>query len=510
MARLHRYLHSVASGYILIGANAFYTLASVPLALAYLGKEQYGIWALVAQVGQFISFIEFGMTPSITRVLVDFKDRVATKEYGSMVATSWLIFAAQSVLILVLGIVMASMPGLFRIPDEMSPLYRRVVFLQFCIHACSFTTRLFGALLESHQRQYITNYTTLASLVVSYVVLFVSFRAGAGLYSLIFSGFAGWMTTALLSGILSWRMRLLPGMGFWARPSLQIFTELFQLGRGILLVTVGSQLIMSVQPLIISRTLGLEATAVWSVCTRPFSLLGLILWRFFDYSLPAFAEMVARGENERIARRFRALVVINAELSAVAAVLLATCNGPFIRLWTHGAMSWPVTNDILLGLWLFVVSIFHCHGMFILTSKRLRAMPYVYLLDGFVLLTAAGLLSGRYGTGSILAISIISNLCIHGAYSLWRTARYFDLQYREVAWVWLRPAFASLFVLTAFATVLHLSLRSVVSPVLYLALSAGLIGGLGFVMFLVWGLRNMPKEDLAGTLLGRFAGSAGS
>jgi len=33
---------------------------------------------------QFISLIEFGMTPSITRVLVDFKDRVATKntEHG--------------------------------------------------------------------------------------------------------------------------------------------------------------------------------------------------------------------------------------------------------------------------------------------------------------------------------------------------------------------------------------------------------------------------------------------
>jgi O-antigen/teichoic acid export membrane protein len=509
MARLQRYLHSVASGYVLIAANAFYTLASVPLALAYLSKEQYGIWALVVQISQFISFIEFGMTPAITRILVDFKDRVATKEYGSMVVTSWLIFTIQSVLILLAGAAVASVPGLFRIPAELVPLYRQVVFLQFCIHACSFMTRLFGTLLESHQRQYVSNYTTLASLAVSYLVLFASFRAGAGLYSLIAGGFAGWIVAALLSGILSWRMRVLPRAGCWAGPSRRTFKELFHLGRGILLVTVGSQLIMSIQPLIISRTLGLEATAVWSVCTRPFFLVGLVLWRFFDYSLPAFAEMVVRGEAGRLAHRFRSLVVINAGLSAVAAVLLAVCNGPFVRLWTHGAMSWPVANDVLLALWLFGLSIFHCHGMFILTSKRLRAMPYVYLLDGFALLTAAGLLSGRYGLGSILAVSIISNICIHGQYSLFRTARYFGLRFRDVAWEWLRPSFAILSVMAAAAAVFHLGFGAA-SPVAYLSLSAGLLGGLGFVLFLVWGLRNIPKEDLAGTYLGRFARSANS
>jgi len=45
MSRLKKFTFSLLSGYVLLGANIFYTLASVPLALHYLTKPEFGFWA---------------------------------------------------------------------------------------------------------------------------------------------------------------------------------------------------------------------------------------------------------------------------------------------------------------------------------------------------------------------------------------------------------------------------------------------------------------------------------
>src|ERR1044071_1888761 len=55
MSRFRKYAHSLVSGYVVLGANMLYTLASVPLALKYLGKPEFGLWALTSQIAGYIA-----------------------------------------------------------------------------------------------------------------------------------------------------------------------------------------------------------------------------------------------------------------------------------------------------------------------------------------------------------------------------------------------------------------------------------------------------------------------
>ena len=48
MSRFKRAIHGVASSYVQLAANAVYSLASVPIALHYLDKERFGLWALMS------------------------------------------------------------------------------------------------------------------------------------------------------------------------------------------------------------------------------------------------------------------------------------------------------------------------------------------------------------------------------------------------------------------------------------------------------------------------------
>ena len=73
MSRFKRFAHSLVSGYVLLGANMLYTLASVPLAWHFLSKDQFGLWFTTATIGGYIVLLDFGMGGSVARILIDTK-----------------------------------------------------------------------------------------------------------------------------------------------------------------------------------------------------------------------------------------------------------------------------------------------------------------------------------------------------------------------------------------------------------------------------------------------------
>jgi O-antigen/teichoic acid export membrane protein len=87
MSRLKRYVHSLASGYVLLGANMLFTLASAPLALHYLSKAEFGLWALTSQIAGYVALVDMGLSASGSRILIDYKDHRANGDYGSVVKT---------------------------------------------------------------------------------------------------------------------------------------------------------------------------------------------------------------------------------------------------------------------------------------------------------------------------------------------------------------------------------------------------------------------------------------
>ena len=105
MSRFKNLGRSLVSGYLALGANVLYTLASVPLALHYLSRAEFGLWALTAQIAGFISLIDLGMGSSIARILIDHKDQRETGQYGGAIKTGALVGAVQGAIVLVVGLV---------------------------------------------------------------------------------------------------------------------------------------------------------------------------------------------------------------------------------------------------------------------------------------------------------------------------------------------------------------------------------------------------------------------
>jgi O-antigen/teichoic acid export membrane protein len=500
MSRLRRVAHSVASGYVVLAVTAVYALASLPLALHYLSKERFGLWSLMSSITGYLSLIDLGMSGSVARLLIDHKDQRESGTYGSLIQTGWLVLAVQGIIIFMAGFGLAPpLSKALAIQSDLQIEFIQLLRWQSSALALGFFTRIFGHLLQAHQRIDVTNYSAIAMLILNFILLWVFFHAGYGVFSLAWSTLLSSVCAALVSGIVCWQLKLFPPPGAWGRASWVLFREIFDYGKDMFLVAVGAQLILTSQTLIITRQLGLAASGAWYAGTRTFNLVSQAIWRIFDVSGPAFSEMIVRHEHALLRARYKALVVLSASVSAFAAVTFALCNSLFVEVyteWTRHPIEWPPVNDVLLALWMIVMAILHCHNMFTLLTKQIGFMRYVYFVEGLVFV-AAGLVTVRWGgLPALIVCSILCSTLFSGAYGVWRASQYFQLSNTEIAFRWMGPMAKVLAWFVPVALVTWWLSQPVRQPMLRLAIHALVAGIIGFYILLRFGLPRAFQKEL--------------
>jgi O-antigen/teichoic acid export membrane protein len=479
-----------------LGANVLFTLASVPLALHFLSKEEFGLWALTSQIAGYIALVDFGLSAAASRVLIDFKDHADRSQYGGMVQTGALVGLSQAILVFVVGVGTAFIIGpVLDVPRSLRQELFWLIVGQSGITAVMFAARIVAHVLTSHQRFDVNNLSGAVSFGVNLATTWWGFAHHLGVYSMLLGQACGivFTTAANFWGCL--RLRLLPRRGEWGRPTWQNFRALSSFGLDVFLVLVGNQFINASQTILLTRLIGLDAAAVWNVCTRGFVLLVQVIARIFDYSTAALAEMMVRGEREILRRRFRELATLAVNLSVAGGVMYASCNTPFVRVWTSGRMDWPAWNDVLLAVFLVINIAVRLHTGLVGQTKVFGFLRFVYFFEGLTFIGLTILLHRFGGITIMLVISILCSLCFSFSYGLRRTCQYFGLTWRELAGWHVSTARLAASV-TPVAVVVWI-LAASLPPVPRLAVEVVVMGLWTSLMFLRYGIGTALRADLS-------------
>ena len=439
MSRLKKFTRSLLSGYVLLGANIFYTLASVPLALHYLGKLEFGLWALVMQIGGYIALVDFGMGGSVSRFLIDHKDDRHNGAYGGVIKTSVLVGVVQGGLIVLAGGALSLIAGsLLHVPVALQREFVWLLIGQSLLTGLSFATRVFNFLLMAHQRMDVSNYSAALLLVLNLAGMWVGLAVGWGVYSFLVGQTVMTLGNIVINGLGCARLGFFPRPDEWGVITWARFRELFAFGRDSFLMGIGWQFISASQTILLTRFLGLETAAIWSVCTRTYTVVIMLVSRIFDFSTPALTEMMVRGERDRLLRRFREITVFSAGLSLVAGTLLAVCNSPFVLLWTGGKIHWSPINDLLLAVLCFVATFVRPHTGLATQTKQFGFLRFIYLVEGLAFVGLNLLAHRLAGMTTMLVFSIVCTLAFTLPYGLYRTRLYFGLTRLDLA-RWFEP-----------------------------------------------------------------------
>ena len=484
MSRLKNFYRNVTTSYLQLGVNVVYSLVSVPLILHWLSKSEFGLWALLVQLMSYIALVDLGMNSALARFLVDHKDQRGEGGYGALVKASVLVSVAQG--LIVLAVVTLGSPllaAMMKIPAEYQKTFVDLMRIQGLIAAFTFCMNPLGIMLYAHQRMDIANRVSIFSMVVSLGLLLLFLVKGCGIYSFVY---ASAITTLIAPGYLFWHCRRLgfvPQAGKWGKVTWKTFKELFIYGKDVFLMSLGAQLITASQVIIVSRTLGLEAAAAWSVGTRVFMLMRLVMFQPYSAASPGLCEMLARNETERLRYRFKDLVVLTASLGVYLGVAFALCNSLFVQVWTGGKITWLPLNDVLLALWLFFTSIQTTHCNFVTVTKQIGGMRYLYFVEGCCFVILSLLVGHGWGLSGIITCSLLCIVIFSCQFGLRRSERYFRIRFSELAVEWVRPALKLAIVLVPLAFLLWFATSGL--PVLWRlafhSVAAGLGGGFLFL-----------------------------
>ena len=523
MSRSKRFAHSLVSGYLLLVANIIYTLVQGRMLLHYISdNNEVGLWAVAIQMAGYFLLLDMGMSGSIARILIDHKNKADSPDYGSVIKTGFVVLLAQGALVALGGSIASrwlpeinSLPSSdvvsavqkVPIPSEQMALFRSLVMWQCILIGVSFAGRMFGFILEAHQRYDISNYAQTAGFVVNLLTLWWGFDHNLGLYSLLWSNVTSTICVNVYSIAAVWRLGFLPSGTRWGRVSREKFRELFGYATDVFLLAIGNMLIMASQAVVVTYTLGASAAAVWSFTTKTFAMAYQLIARIYNYSSSAFSEMVVRGELERLRTRFRDVVALSASAGVWVTMGVALCNYSFLRIWTGSdRMSWGVENDFLMALYIFTFSTTRCHVGLVCVTKKLQAMKYIYVAEGIAFVGLASLLGRWFGFVGIIIGGIVTNLSFSGFYGMHRTAKMVQLPLRDVVLDWLSRPLRFLVVMFGIAVVFRYATSSF--PILWQLITNGIITVvLGGLCFWKLGLPENLQKEFGGALIklrGRF------
>ena len=439
--RKKRFWAGLTAGYFAFGANLVYTLVSVPLALHFLPRAEFGLWVLVTQVASYLMLLDLGMTSSAARFLADHKDSMQKGEYGNILQTGRRVFWAQSFFIFLLALAGAwALPGFLEIPRDKLAMFQTLLAGQGLILAVGLALRGESSPLWAHQRTDITHWATSANLLTSLTTMAGGFLMGWGIYSFLLGSALGSLWSWLFPWVCCRRLHLFPrgpGRGTF---QLALFLRMIRFGRDVFMMQLGGLLCAASPVILVTKFLGLDAAAVYAVATKALSMGQQLIGRILESAAPGLTELFVRGERERFAFRFYQITATSIALATVLGILLMGINREFISVWTHGKVGWSFQGDAILGAILISTVASRCfQGAFGMTGDFAK-VRHLSLLEGIFLVLCAFALRGQGGVDGVLGIVLLAN-CISlfgGGFQLARVVSG-DLFWRKMAM--LSPAY---------------------------------------------------------------------
>lgn len=421
MDRKKLFSQSVAAGQVFLVSNVIYSLASIPLALSYLSVAEFGLWSVVMQVANFLLLLDAGFSSGAGRLLIDVKDHRPCKAYGRLFVSTLVILLCAASLALLLGLAMAeNLVHWMRVPADLGRPAFTLIAGQIIIAALTLPARTIGGCLVAHGRIDLLNVAFTIAMFTSLAAMWVAFRAGAGVYSLLWANGASAVYTVVATFVYASKRGFLPARAEWGPPEWADFTKVLHLSHNIFLNQIGGMILNVSQAILLGRFAGLETVGVWSVGSKLYQLILQATDKLVQSAGPICAEMWARGEISRFDHRFAQLKRLTLLAGSMGAAFLIAFNSQFIFVWTNNRVAWNEPYNYLLALLFAVRSFTTMESAPIIASKAYQSYRFIPLVEAFAFVGLATMLIPSYGIMGLLLSALAAAISITMPYVIYR------------------------------------------------------------------------------------------
>jgi O-antigen/teichoic acid export membrane protein len=351
---------NVIANYVGQGWTALMGLIFVPQYIRYLGMESYGLIGVFALLQSWLSLLNLGLTPTLTREMARFTAGAHTPQSIRD------LFHSLSLVVWALALLIAG--GLWLAADWLAASWlhadrlplatvAQAISVMGIVIALKFMEGLYQGAIIGLQRQVWLNaasamLATLRGVGAIAVLRFVAPTLGA---FFIWQGIVSLVTVA--SYLVALR-RWLPAAPAPVRYSSAALSGVKGFAGGMLLTSLLSILLLSTDKLLLTRMLSLEAFGQYSLAASVAAVIYQLVTPVNQAFYPRLTELVSQGDGASLAKIYHSAAQVVSVMVAPAALTLVLYGEEILLIWTgNPALSRAVAP--LLSL-LVVGNSLHC------------------------------------------------------------------------------------------------------------------------------------------------------
>lgn len=328
---------NVIANYLGQGWNTLMQLAFVPVYIKYLGIEAYGLIGIFALLQAWLSLLDVGMTPTLSREMARFSG-------GAHNAQS-IRNLLRSIETIVLGIAIVIALGIWMGSDWLASNWLKAEKLPVATVAQAFTImgmitalrfieNIYRSSIIGLQKQVLLNVVnsimaTLKGLGAVGILIWVSPTIEA---FFLWQGIISVLTLGSCAYIV---YHTLPTADHGGRFSLPALQGVWHYASGMVGITFLSLLLTQVDKIILSNLLTLKAFGYYSLAAMMASGLYTVVGPITQAFFPRFSELVVQKNQAELIRNYHKSAQLVTVIMGSAAIILMFFAETIIQLWTQ-------------------------------------------------------------------------------------------------------------------------------------------------------------------------------
>jgi O-antigen/teichoic acid export membrane protein len=389
---------------------------SVPIAVRYLGPEQFGVWVTVSTTLALLIVLDLGIAGAMTNYISE-SYALDDKELAGRYATTGL--SVMVLIALALGAAGALLwpyfhwGDLFRLPDaENDRLISHAVAAAYIVFLIGLPAGLAAKFLGGYQEVKTANIFAAIGAGANLIAVVVITRLHGNLVWLVVGSSGATVGTNLvcLLWLLIWHKPwLMPTIGRWR---MSLVRPLIQTGMGLFILQVAGLAVFNTDNFIIAHYLGPAQVTPYSITSKLVGYTAAAQTIMTPALWPAYAEAWTRGDLRWI-RRTLALVTLGSVGAACAGcAVLIIWGKSLIRLWAGSAAVPTQTLLVLMCVWIVICTFMANTSTVLAASKQVRMLAWLSVAVAFTNLAATIWLVQRIGSVGVILGTIGSFLLI--------------------------------------------------------------------------------------------------
>ena len=396
------------------------SLLIVPITLAYLSSEVYGIWLTMSSVLYWFAFFDVGLGNGMRNYLTG---AISVKDYNTAKSIISTTFILLFIIALLLGTVVSvllyvlDLNEVFNTSLVSGGLLRETMLVASAFTLLMFVVKNIGIIFVAMQK-YAVNDLLLVSgnvLALLMVLLLTKYTADGNLFLVVLAFTATPVVVFFIAAaVLFYRNPML-------RPSFKCINyklayKVVGKGLGFFLIQITSCIVIfGSSNLFIAQFCGQEKVTVYNIAYRFFNLLAIAYTIIISPLWNAYTDAYVKGDMVWIRNTFNRALKIWLFTVVVGFFMLVVC-GSFYKIWIGSAVDVPLSVSICVLLFVCSFNLNNCVTYLLNGLNKIRIQIITSLIFTLLFLMVMSIGGNKLKIESIsicMAISYFAMSLIH-------------------------------------------------------------------------------------------------